>query len=132
VNYIPVAIDAGLGVAGKNGLLVTMKNGPRVRLAAVFTDIVNLPFARGNPHGWVRDYCESCNLCVEKCPVDAIFMETKTLADGGPSFIDHTRCAVPFSRDNGCTLCIKYCPFSYADYDTLKAKFTARHLAPNP
>lgn len=123
VNYIPVAIDAGLGVAGKHGLLMTKFNGPRVRLAAVYTEIENLPFAQENPHGWIRDYCESCNICVEKCPVDAIFMETKIHADGGPEFIDHTICADPFSNDNGCTLCIKYCPFSYADYDKLKEKF---------
>jgi len=123
VNYIPVAIDAGLGVAGKNGLLMTRNNGPRVRLAAVYTDIENLPFSQENPHDWIREYCESCNICIQRCPADAIFMETKTLADGGPAFIDHAKCADPFSNDNGCTLCIKYCPFSYADYDKLKAKF---------
>ncbi len=127
VNYIPVAIDAGLGVAGKNGLLMTCNNGPRVRLAAVYTDIENLPFSQENPHGWIRDYCETCNLCVEKCPVDAIYMETKTLADGGPAFINHALCGDPFSNDNGCTLCIKHCPFSYGDYDKLKAKFEEAH-----
>ena len=127
VNYIPVAIDASLGVAGKNGLLMTRNNGPRVRLAAVYTDIENLPFSQDNPHSWIRDYCEACNLCVEKCPVDAIYMETKTLADGGPAFIDHAVCADPFSNDNGCTLCIKYCPFSYGDYDMLKKKFESSH-----
>lgn len=123
VNYIPVAIDAGLGYSGKNGLLITQNNGPRIRLAAVFTDIENLPFAQENPHLWVRDYCESCNLCIEQCPVDAIYMETKTHTDGGPIFIDHTICADPFSNDNGCTLCIKHCPFSYGDYSKIKAKF---------
>jgi Pyruvate/2-oxoacid:ferredoxin oxidoreductase delta subunit len=127
VNYIPVAIDACLGVAGKNGLLITRNNGPRVRLAAVFSDIENLPFSQENPHGWVREYCKSCNLCVQKCPADAIFMEPKTLADGGPAFIDHTKCADPFSNDNGCTLCIKYCPFSFADYDKLNVKFEITH-----
>lgn len=129
VNYIPITIDAGLGYSGKNGLLITKNNGPRVRLAAVYTDIENLPFAKENPHKWVRDYCETCNLCVQKCPVDAIFMETKTLADGGPAFIDHTKCAMPFSNDNGCTLCIKHCPFSYASYESLKAKHETRQLA---
>jgi NAD-dependent dihydropyrimidine dehydrogenase PreA subunit len=54
-------------------------------------------------------------------------METKTLADGGPVFIDHTTCAIPFSNDNGCTLCIKYCPFSFADYYKLKEKFESTH-----
>ncbi len=127
VNYIPVAIDAGLGVAGKNGLLMTRNNGPRVRLAAVYTDIEDLPFSQENPHGWIKEYCQSCNLCVEKCPVDAIYLETKTHADGGPVFIDHTLCADPFSNDNGCTLCIKHCPFSYGEYDKLKEKFIDAH-----
>jgi epoxyqueuosine reductase QueG len=57
VNYIPVAIDAGLGISGKNGLLITRHSGPRVRLAAVYTDIENLPFAQEILHGWLRDYC---------------------------------------------------------------------------
>lgn len=125
VNYIPIAIDAGLGYSGKNGLLITRNNGPRIRLAAVFTDIENLPFAEENPYKWVRDYCQSCNLCIEKCPADAIYLETQKHADGGPIFIDHTKCADPFSNDNGCTLCIKYCPFSYGDYNKIKEKFEA-------
>ena len=123
VNYVPVAIDAGLGISGKNGLLITRHSGPRVRLAAVYTDIVNLPFSQENQHHWVRDYCESCNVCVQKCPAKAIFPVTNILADGGPSFIDHAKCAMPFSNDNGCTLCIKYCPFSNVSYDKLKMKF---------
>jgi epoxyqueuosine reductase len=123
VNYIPVAIDAGMGISGKNGLLITRNSGPRVRLAAVYTDIKNLPFSRENPHSWVRDYCETCNICVQKCPADAIYPVTKILPDGGPAFIDHTKCAMPFSNDNGCTLCIKHCPFSVMDYDHLKTKF---------
>ena len=122
VNYIPVAIDAGLGMSGKNGLLVTKTNGPRVRLAAIYTDIENLPFSQENPHTWIRDFCQSCNVCVEKCPANAIYQETKTHNDLGPVFIDHTKCALPFSNDNGCTLCIKYCPFSYVEYDKLKVK----------
>lgn len=122
VNYIPLAIDAGLGAAGKHGLLITKNQGPRVRLAAVYTDIENLPFSRQNLHAWVRDYCETCNNCVQKCPADAIYPVTQTLADGGPAFIDHTKCAMPFSNEHGCTLCIKFCPFSITDYEQLKAK----------
>ena len=132
VNYIPVAIDAGLGYSGKNGLLITKANGPRIRLAAVFTDIENLPFANQglaeqNPFHWVRDYCETCNNCIDHCPADAIYPETKTHADGGPVFIDHTKCAGPFSNDNGCTLCIKYCPLSYSEYDHLEAQYRSQH-----
>ena len=124
-NYIPIARDAGLGEVGKNGLLITKSNGPRVRLAAVYTDIENLPFPEDNPHKWIRDYCDKCNLCIKKCPADAIYSEPEVLSDGGPTFVDHTKCAKPFSNDNGCTLCIKYCPFSNADYDTFKKHIQA-------
>jgi hypothetical protein len=51
---------------------------------------------------------------------------TKTLPDGGPAFIDHTKCAMPFSNDNGCTLWIKHCPFSVMEYDRLKARFESK------
>ena len=122
-NYIPLAIDAGLGETGKNGLLITKANGPRVRLAAVYTDIDNLPYSKNTAPNWVKKYCETCDRCVDKCPSDAIFRETRMHADGGPVFIDHIKCAKPFSNDNGCTLCIKYCPFSYVAYDKLKARF---------
>ena len=127
VNYIPVAIDSGLGVAGKNGLLIRKNNGPRIRLAAVYTDIENLPFSQENPHGWIREYCEDCNICIEKCPAGAIYSDPIILKDGGLVYIDHAKCADPFSNDNGCTLCIKYCPFSYGDYGKLKAKFQNYH-----
>ncbi len=129
VNYIPLARDAGLGESGKNGLLITKENGPRIRLAAVYTDIENLPLAQENEHGWVRDYCESCNICIQKCPAEAIFPQIKFLDDGDPTFIDYTKCAMPFSNDNGCTLCIKHCPFSYGEYDKMKARFEAAQAA---
>ncbi|NVM36262.1 MAG: hypothetical protein HWN81_11760, partial [Candidatus Lokiarchaeota archaeon] len=36
---IPLAIDAGLGALGRNGLLLTPEFGPRVRICKVFTDL---------------------------------------------------------------------------------------------
>jgi len=46
----------------------------------------------------------------------------RTRTHGGPIFIDHTKRAHPFCKDNGCSLCIKHCPFSYGDYDAVKAR----------
>lgn len=43
---------ANLGWEGRHGLLITPKFGPRVRIAAVFTSIANLPFAEENTQ-WV-------------------------------------------------------------------------------
>ncbi|MHA1899701.1 MAG: hypothetical protein ACTSW5_02310, partial [Promethearchaeota archaeon] len=36
---IPLAIDAGLGSQGRNGLLITKKYGPRIRICKVFTNM---------------------------------------------------------------------------------------------
>ena len=127
VNYVPLAIDAGLGYSGKNGLLITKKNGPRIRLAAVFTDISNLPFSKYNPHQWVRDFCDTCDNCIKKCPAGAIYQQPKQKPDGWPVFIDHTKCAKPFSNKYGCSLCIKFCPFSQGDYDLIKQSFELHH-----
>jgi NAD-dependent dihydropyrimidine dehydrogenase PreA subunit len=122
-SFVPLARDAGLGEVGKNGMIITEKNGPRVRLAAVYTDIENLPFATENSHEWVRDYCERCNACIHACPTDAIFEEPKGAPEGGPVFIDHVACAMPFSNDHGCTVCIKVCPFMHTGrYETLKQR----------
>ena len=43
---IPLAIDAGLGELGRNGLLITPEYGPRVRISKVLTD---LPLGNQNP-----------------------------------------------------------------------------------
>jgi len=60
--YTPLAQMAGLGWIGLNGIIVTPEHGPRVRLAAVFTSIENLPYSGKNDHGWVAEYCESCKI----------------------------------------------------------------------
>ena len=55
--YPPMAQAAGLGWRGISGLLITPQFGPRVRLAAVFTEIDNLPVYKGDEHAWVLDFC---------------------------------------------------------------------------
>ena len=57
---------SGLGWIGKSCLLVTPKNGPRVRWATVLTDAPLVP--TGEP---MRDRCADCTECVEICPVRA-------------------------------------------------------------
>ena len=44
----PLVQSVGLGWVGRHGLLITPQSGPRVRLAAVFTSIENLPLPERN------------------------------------------------------------------------------------
>ena len=62
--YPPLARLAGMGWQGLHGLIITPEHGPRVRLAAVFTSIENLPFSEANPHSWVAEFCAVCRRCI--------------------------------------------------------------------
>jgi len=70
------AVEAGLGVLGKNNLVVTRKYGPRVRFGAVFVD------ADWPADGPINDYfCPSCTLCWNDCPTNALGSEGFTRAE---------------------------------------------------
>ncbi len=129
VSYVPLAHKAGLGVIGKHGLLITDEDfGPSLRIAAVYTDIENLPLSTANPHLWVQDFCESCNICVRKCPAGAIF-EHSIAINGNPDTrqcIDNAKCAVPFANEYGCTVCVKSCAFFNGDYHKIKTAFNKK------
>jgi epoxyqueuosine reductase len=62
---IPIAIDAGLGELGRNGLLITPQYGPKVRLCKIFTD---LPLAPDKPISFgVKEFCKECKVCAKNC-----------------------------------------------------------------
>ena len=58
---------AGLGVIGKNNLLITEEYGSQIRLRAVNTNVLLKPDSIiVDP-----DYCRRCNLCIDSCPANA-------------------------------------------------------------
>lgn len=123
VSYVPLAERAGLGAMGRHGLLITERPyGPSLRIAAIYTDIENLPFASKNEHLWIKDFCKLCGKCIKACPAEAIFSE---ISPEGRC-IDQSRCAEPFANHYGCTVCIKSCTFfdSEGRYEALKGRFT--------
>lgn len=116
---IPIAIDAGLGELGRNGLLITPEFGSRVRLCKVFTD---LPLKPDNPVDFgVQKFCEKCNKCAAYCPAHAISNEERTAEAISVSNnsgvlkwpVDAEKC-YRFWCENGadCGICIKVCPFN--------------------
>ena len=118
---IPLAIDAGLGEPGRNGLLITPLYGPRVRLCKVFTDaplIADRPISFG-----VREFCDVCMKCVTTCPSRSISPDPMTRRGLTPSnnpgvlkwYVNPETC-LTFWRKNGvsCSNCIRSCPFNKA------------------
>ncbi len=120
---IPLAIDAGLGALGRNGLLLTRKYGPRVRLCKVFT---NMPLIPDEPDykfiTTINDFCGGCKKCAENCEAEAISFAdspdyTSQCNSNNPGvkkwYIHSHECYkiwVKYGTD--CGNCIKVCPFS--------------------
>ena len=121
--YPPMAQAAGLGWRGMSGLVITPQFGPRVRLAAVFTEIENFPPYEGNDHAWVLDFCEVCHRCVGECPPDAFYEEPIHHENGLVTVLDNRKCFPYFVAYHGCSICIKVCPFNLQSYDKIKAGF---------
>ena len=123
---IPLAIDAGLGQLGRNGLLVTPQYGSRVRIAKVLTD---MPLEPDSPVDFgLTEICNTCKRCARACKVDAISFEEMT--PEGPNFsnnpgvmkwyLNAERC-YRFWSENGldCSTCITSCPFSSRGLDNM-------------
>ncbi len=129
VLFPPLAQQAGIGWVGKNGVLITPEYGPRLRLAAVYTNIANLPFSESNPHGWIDEYCKTCGLCIRQCPSKAILERSITNDKGQITNIKQRECFEYFAQYYGCSVCIKVCPFSEAGdiYERLKAVVEKKH-----
>ena len=121
--YPPMGQAAGLGWQGMHGLLITPEFGPRVRLAAVFTSIEDLPHDDSDEHAWIEDFCRECVKCLRRCPPQAINTEPVRHESGRVTWIDHDRCLPYFVRNNGCSICIKVCPFNQREYGWLKERW---------
>jgi NAD-dependent dihydropyrimidine dehydrogenase PreA subunit len=121
--YPPLTQLAGLGWLSVSGLIVTPEHGPRVRLAAVFTNIENLPFSIHNDHAWVEDFCAVCGICIRQCPAEAILPEPVHHENGQITCVINPRCFPYFGDNYGCSVCIKVCPFNNTSYDRIKDSF---------
>jgi ferredoxin len=124
--YPPMAQKAGLGWMGLNGIIITPEHGPRVRLAAVFTSIQNLPFGKRNDHTWIENFCTSCKICIKKCPPQALYEEPVIHKNGRLTYVENELCFPYFNDYYGCSVCVKVCPFNKKDYDTIKNSFERR------
>lgn len=67
LSHRHAAVKAGLGVIGKNALLITPEYGNRVELVSILTDV---PVTPSPP---VTGLCPpECSLCLKACPVGAL------------------------------------------------------------
>ena len=114
-----VARDAGLGEIGRMGLLMTPRQGPRVRLAVVTT---NLPLQTHDyqPDHAIIDFCNRCNVCATNCPGKAIPTGERIMINGALRWqIDQQRCYHFWTRaGTDCGRCMAVCPLAHSDHWT--------------
>ncbi len=132
VSFVPLAGKAGLGWQGMNGLLVTPDYGQRQRIAAIYVETPIFSFTDSTDHSWIEKFCPTCRLCQQKCPPDAI-QESKTVYNENiPTIgklsrcLDPIKCHPQFDKWDGCSICVKVCPFSQGRtfYDKIKPKYS--------
>jgi len=116
---VALAVDAGLGEAGRNGQLITRDYGPRVRISKVFTD---LPLVQDRPIDiGVQRFCEVCELCSTHCPSKSLMRGERTdqpwdlhNVPGMKKWpIKAMKCLDYWVRNgNHCSVCIRVCPWN--------------------
>ncbi len=97
---------AGIGVFGKNSLLLSPEFGPRIRLVSVITDAALEPSTPLD-----LDLCGDCDICLHSCPVGAF--EAAGIVDKSACDANHVRTGERLQLDGWeqmCGVCIRVCP----------------------
>jgi epoxyqueuosine reductase len=119
------AQKSGAGWIGKNGNLISKKDGSFFFIATL---IVDLPLVYDDP--FAKDYCGSCTKCIEACPTEAILPDKTIAGNKCISYftIELKDAIIPSNMkgkfDNwmfGCDTCQDVCPWN---------RFSKQHVEP--
>jgi epoxyqueuosine reductase QueG len=138
INQIRMGTAAGIGVIGRNGLLINSRYGSRLMLGGVVTTALLPALRRTGPK---ESGCPSnCRICVDACPVRAIdpdaarvdvmrclahtartplmskldFMVRRAVRpDSAARLMNHT--ALDEHTLHVCSLCVALCPYGLDD-----------------
>ena len=110
------ARDAGLGEIGRMGILMTPRQGPRVRVGVVTTGLDLVPDERELDIS-VIDFCTICKKCAENCPSRSIPFEERQEIDGAMRWkINSDTCFLYWNViGTDCAKCMAVCPYSHPD-----------------
>ncbi len=111
-----VARDAGLGEIGRMTLMMTPKQGPRVRLGVVTTDL-KLTVSSRKADASVIDFCNICKKCAECCPSKSIPLGERQEIDGALRWkLNEVTCFRYWCVvGTDCGRCLAVCPYSHPD-----------------
>jgi len=105
------AVAAGLGIKGRNGLIISPEFGPRQRWSVITTD-ADIPETNEVDLSDMEEFCENCDDCIKKCLGGATYEEPIEKKKGSGIFthIDRSKCMESLLINNYCSNCLKVCP----------------------
>lgn len=116
---IPVALQAGLGEVGRNGLLINPRFGPRFRIGKIYTD---LPLVVDAPHKFgVAQFCAQCDRCAQACPPQALpygphsaEVHSESNIKGVVKWTPNAEKCFGFwaNQNTDCIICVRSCPYN--------------------
>lgn len=106
------ALEAGIGIRGKNTLVINKKLGSWFSLSTIITDA---PLEPDEP---LKGDCGTCTRCVEACPTGALFTSYTIQVDRCIIYyLCHLKGEIPVNvrekigvRIGNCTICSDVCP----------------------
>jgi epoxyqueuosine reductase len=106
IDEINAAALAGLGVIGKNGLLITEKYSSFVFIGEIVTDLTIDSITSEIKH------CENCGICISACPVkcDKSGCLSALTQKKGELTEEDKEIITKFGSAWGCDICQKACP----------------------
>ena len=111
VSLRAIALRSNDAVITRSNMCL-FKEGLNLGFFMIETSIENLPFKTENELEWVRDYCSTCGVCIDRCPENAFDSDEKFL---------RKLCT---AHREGCSVCINFCPFYKRGYDKVKKRYS--------
>ena len=87
------------------------KDGLNNSFFMIHTSAENLPFKKENDMLWIKEFCSTCGVCIERCPHEAFDEDEKLLRK------------VCTAHREGCNDCILRCPYYRRGYDKVKRRY---------
>ena len=108
-NYLlyapPLAVEAGLGEMGRNGLLISRAKGCFCRIGIVTTDMPLVPDEKTSLD--IERFCKLCRQCIRTCPGRTV----SSSDDPGDWHVEQEKCyGVWRNLGTDCGICICACP----------------------
>ena len=105
------AVNAQLGIMGRNGLVLTPEFGPRQRWSMITTD-AEIPQVPKIGYEEMKEYCETCGACIKNCKGEATYKEPIKKKDNSKiiTHINRSKCIESLLENNYCSVCLRICP----------------------